>query len=76
VQRLQASGITDFGAAEIKGPPEELKGDEVLEYWREAWRGFADGLRAWPHVRAAAQEILGSEILGSESSARVNDSGT
>jgi len=61
VQQLQSSGIRDFRAVEFKGPPEELHGDEVFAFWRDAWRGFADGLRAWPHIRAVAQEQLGSE---------------
>ena len=58
MRQLRASGIADFRATEIKGPPENLSGDEVLEFWRKAWQGFADGLRAWPHIREVARETL------------------
>lgn len=58
MQQLQASGIRDFHSVELKGPPGNLSSDEVLAYWRDAWRDFSAGLRAWPAIRATAREIL------------------
>ncbi len=58
LSELRSAGVPQFSAASLKGPPDDLAGDAVLEYWRGAWRDFAAGLRAWPAVREAADEIL------------------
>lgn len=58
LDQLRGSGISDLANVEFKGPPSDMDGDGVLEFWRSAWRDFAAGLRAWPAVREAVQEIL------------------
>ena len=58
LEELRGSEVSALRSLEFKGPPPDLKGEEVLEYWRSAWRDFAAGLRAWPAVRRAVPEIL------------------
>lgn len=58
VHELQASGARDFTAVEFRGPPDDLRGDPVLEWWREGWRNFSAGIRAWPQIREAARDIV------------------
>lgn len=60
MNQLRAQGNTHFDSIELKGPPDDLTGEAVLEYWRSAWRDFAAGLRAWPAIRQLAPEVLTS----------------
>lgn len=60
LDQLRGQNIPDPNRAELKGPPSELSGDAVLDYWRLAWRDFAAGLRAWPAIREAAPQQLTS----------------
>jgi hypothetical protein len=36
----------------------DLQGREVLQFWRDAWRGFGGSLLAWNDIREAAREIV------------------
>lgn len=44
--------------AEIdREPAMPANGEEILGLWQTAWRSFAQGLEAWPAIRAAAAEL-------------------
>ena len=58
IDQLRRSGIGDFDSVQLSGPPHHLSGHAVLEYWRNAWREFAAGLRAWPEVRDAVRDYV------------------
>jgi hypothetical protein len=55
---LQQTAISDFRSAEIKGPPDGLTNEALMDYWRAAWRGFASAIAAWPEIRDAARESV------------------
>ena len=52
---LQVSSREDFA---VKGLPKGMEGEELIEFWRVVWAGFADALNAWPEIRQAAVDIL------------------
>ncbi len=45
----------DFTA---KGLPASLQGNELVVFWQDTWSGFANALRAWPDIRAAAAGLI------------------
>jgi len=49
----RASG-KDFPLA---GQPAGLSGDDLVGFWRDTWRDFAEALRAWPEIREAAAAL-------------------
>jgi hypothetical protein len=42
----------------LKGLPHTLEGPELIEFWNEAWTGFAESLIAWPKIREAAESLV------------------
>lgn len=44
----------------VKGQPQSMEGDELIAFWKKSWGGFAAALKAWPEIRKAAAEIVGS----------------
>ena len=42
----------------LKGLPHTLEGTELIEFWNEAWTGFAESLIAWPKIREAAESLV------------------
>jgi hypothetical protein len=42
----------------LKGLPHTLEGTELIEFWNEAWAGFAASLIAWPKIREAAMSLV------------------
>ena len=45
----------------VKGLPADLESDDLIIYWKDVWRGFAEALSAWPEIQAAASEVLKTE---------------
>lgn len=45
---------------QLKGQPRSLEGAELIAFWKTSWGGFAAALEAWPEIREAAAEIMGS----------------
>lgn len=42
----------------IRGFPKDLEGQELVDFWKDVWAGFAASLSAWPEIRQAATDIL------------------
>jgi len=42
----------------LRGRPQSVDDDGLIEFWRKAWGGFAEALLAWPEIRKAAADIL------------------
>ena len=42
----------------LKGVPATMENDELIEFWKDIWTGFATALSAWPEIRKAAAEII------------------
>ena len=49
----------------IKGLPGSLKGNELIEFWKDVWADFAEVLGAWPEIRKVAAEITELEVTPS-----------
>lgn len=49
---LDTASREDF---EVTGYPGDLKGAELIAFWRNTWTGFAAAITAWPDIREAAQ---------------------
>jgi hypothetical protein len=45
----------------VRGLPAGLESDDLINYWKDVWRGFAEALSAWPEIQAAASGILKTE---------------
>lgn len=45
---------------QLKGQPRSLESGELTAFWKKSWGGFAAALKAWPEIRVAAAEIMGS----------------
>lgn len=45
----------------VRGLPADLESDDLINYWKDVWKGFAQALRAWPEIQEAAAEIFGTE---------------
>ncbi|MDX1556439.1 MAG: hypothetical protein R3212_10470, partial [Xanthomonadales bacterium] len=56
IHELRNVGVPAFSPDALKGPPDHLRGEAVLDFWRAAWRDFAAGLRAWPEIREVAAD--------------------
>lgn len=54
---LNAASHEDFT---VIGLPLTMKGDELIQFWKETWAGFSTALIAWPEIRDAAEELLGA----------------
>ena len=44
--------------APVKGLPVTLQGEELINFWKDVWAGFAAALNAWPEIRKAATEVI------------------
>jgi len=44
----------------VKGQPRTVEGDQLIAFWKKSWNRFAAALKAWPEIREAACEIMGS----------------
>jgi len=55
---LDRSSRDDFP---VRGLPASLEGEELINFWKETWAGFAAALDAWREIREAAAEISGSD---------------
>ena len=49
---LDTASREDF---EVTGYPGDLKGAELIAFWRDTWNGFAGALTAWTDIRKAAE---------------------
>ena len=54
---IKQTGLED---SPVRGQPLSLEGDELIEFWKKSWSGFAAALKAWPEIRLAAAEIINS----------------
>jgi hypothetical protein len=52
---LDTASREDF---EVSGYPANLKGEDLIDFWRGAWTGFAEALTAWPDIREAARSYF------------------
>jgi hypothetical protein len=41
-----------------RGFPKSLEGHELMDFWRDTWRGFASAIGAWPKIRQAASQHI------------------
>lgn len=59
IAQLGASlGAVSSNEHPVKGQPDFLEGDELIQFWKQTWGGFAESLEAWPAIRVAAKELL------------------
>lgn len=59
IEQLSASFQTAGGEEfQISGLPADLEEDELINFWKQTWSGFASALTAWPEIRKAAEAIL------------------
>ncbi|MBT8074128.1 MAG: hypothetical protein HKP21_10525, partial [Xanthomonadales bacterium] len=42
----------------VRGLPVNLGSEELIEFWKQFWAGFASALEAWPEIHQAAAELL------------------
>jgi|GEM_PF-544074 len=62
IAQLGASlGAVSSNEHPTKGQPDFLEDDELIQFWKQTWGGFAVALEAWPAIRATATELLGSQ---------------
>ncbi len=57
----QLNADLDFASREdfvVKGFPNSLEGHELIDFWKNTWRGFAGALLAWPKIREAASRYI------------------
>ena len=54
---FEQASLEDYA---VKGQPRSMEGDELIAFWKKSWGGFAAALKAWPEIREAAAEIMGS----------------
>jgi hypothetical protein len=64
LQQVQSSQLGSFKAEELKGTVGSLRGQELLDFWKDAWRGFGRALPAWREIREAAREIVAKSFTG------------
>lgn len=54
---LDRASRDDF---QVRGSPSTIEGEELIEFWRRTWSGFAGALGAWAEIREAAAAIADS----------------
>lgn len=57
IRDLQACNIRDFHREPFAGPQGGPSGEAALDYWRDGWRNFGEGLAAWPAIREAVAAL-------------------
>ncbi len=57
LERLNLELVENPDDRPIRGYPEHLEGDALLEWWQGYWRDFGQALRAWPAIRQAAKNV-------------------
>ena len=58
LRQVQASAPGEIKVDTLTSKVGDLQGREVLQFWRDAWRGFGGSLLAWNDIRDAAREIV------------------
>jgi hypothetical protein len=58
LQQVQSSQLGSFGTQELKGTVGNLQGQDLLDFWKGAWREFGHSLPAWREIRQAAEGIV------------------
>lgn len=56
-RQLNADLAESFNGLPVKGTPEGLEDEELTGLWCGFWQDYAEALRAWPEIRAAAGEV-------------------
>ena len=58
LRQVQSSQLDDFRVANLKGTVGSLHGQDLLDFWKGAWRGFGRALPAWREIREAAAGVV------------------
>jgi len=58
LREVQASQLGSFKAEDLKGTVGSLRGRDLLDFWKNAWRGFGRALPAWQEIREAAARLV------------------
>lgn len=65
VNQLGASlGAVSSNDHPVKGQPDFLEGDELIQFWKQTWGDFAIALEAWPEIRTAARQLQENQTGG------------
>lgn len=57
LERLNLELVENPAEQPIRGYPEGIEGDALLDWWQTYWRDFGQALRAWPAIRQAARNV-------------------
>ncbi len=49
--------IKESNQQQIKGTPQGVFDDELIDLWRGYWKEFGEALSAWPEIREAAEKL-------------------
>jgi len=55
--QIQSSILGELSVGALEGSAGDLRGRELVDFWREAWRGFGQSLLAWNDIRETAREF-------------------
>lgn len=56
-RRLNQELVDNPADAPVRGYPEGLEGEALINWWQDFWRDFGRALRAWPAIRQAARQV-------------------
>lgn len=64
MRQAQSSQLRDLRVENLKGAVGGLQGQELLDFWKGAWREFGRAMPAWSDIREAAAGIVGESFPG------------
>ena len=62
IKHTQKASFDKTDPAEAKESTNDLKGDELIEFWQASWDGFGRALPAWPEIRLEAKTIIDEQF--------------
>jgi hypothetical protein len=57
IRQTRSVQVENFHELQLSGTSCNLKGDDLLNFWKKTWLEFAHSIRAWPDIRSAAKEL-------------------
>jgi hypothetical protein len=57
IRAVEQDLATDRSGTRLEGSPQGVFDEELTKFWRGCWGRFAQALRAWPEIRAAAEGL-------------------